>query len=819
MNTQNPTLLIGLGAFGRAVVARAVPPELRPADDASSREAPAGEGAARAAVTGLEIMAVDDGALDADALAAEAEARCRRLLALGHFVDTTAPTDARGPRLDVLVVADLGEAPLAAAISAVVSALGWHLRGCFRPILRAGEGALVVCPLLLLPRGAGGAAAAVHALAALARDPDQARRPGARIYLVEEQSGKYLLPRDELTRCFAAFLHLLLFSRLRDEQGVRSLVEVPDDERVEPIATFVCATMEVDMAALHELCALALARDILACYAGDVPSLAEVAAEAGALVAQQTTVEGRLWQEGEQRTLESYLTPPAIAVPGIDWSDAPEDITERKLGALWRLDCARAMDAFRHRVEHLQMDRLAAQIEHNGTALAGELDARVCDRLRDELAVGPRGLARALELARYAGATARGLRDAARARIDAPDLPRFPPSPLDACTAAVHEAAASWPRREPARMRLLGGVAVALGTLVLGSLVHLAAAAIGPAWPASPLPWWASAAAGLLVALSGVRYALWRHGKQHHNWLCQARDALDQAVERYLHRDVIDYFRRRLDYTRALWVYRIYRQSAARLDGLVARMNAGRAALAEAGRVVAAREHERVARLGEPASGAGGILYRRLLQPDVVQAFYRHVRPADVSAAALRFHEQAVAAGDPLDAPFADLERLLAFCRRELEPVRTIAPYEPDGSPLAEAVAAGVREHLRRLALKLSPPLELAPAHAAEAPPPQRMVIAPPEARALVDASLEPLDQSWRVRSHSGDPQRIHLLLERGGLPVAAVAGLEAGQGPGLEPGLGVGVEAAQGMGLEAGATEPGAMSREGGRGAGEGAG
>lgn len=806
MNTQNPTLLIGLGAFGRAVVARAVPPgQPRPADAASSQETPAGEGTAPATVTGLEIMAVDDGALDADALAAEAEARCRRLLALGHFVDTTAPTDARGPRLDVLVIADLSEAPVAAAVAAVASALGRHLRGCFRPILRAGEGALVVCPLLLLPRGAGagGAAAAVRALAALARDPDRARRPGARIYLVEDQSGKYLLPQDELPRCFAAFLHLLLFSRLRDEQGVRSLVEAPDDERVEPIATFVCATIEVDMAALHELCALALARDILACYAGDVPSLAEVAAEAGALVAQQTTIEGRLWQEGEQRTLESYLTPPAIAVPGIDWSDAPEDITERKLGTLWRLDCARAMDAFRHRVEHLQMDRLAAQIEHNGTALAGELDARICDRLRDELAAGPRGLARALDLARYAGATARGLRDAARARIDAPDLPRFPPSPLDTCTAAMHEAAASWPRHEPARMRLLGGVAVALGTLILGSLVYLAAAAIGPAWPRPSLPWWASGAAGLLVALSGVRYALWRHGKQHHNWLCQARDALDQAVERYLHRDVIDYFRRRLDYTRALWVYRIYRQTAARLDGLMARMNAGRAALAEAGRVVAAREHERMARLGEPASGAGGILYRRLLQPDVVQAFYRHVRPADVSAAALRFHEQAVAAGDPLDAPFADLDRLLAFCRRELEPVRTIAPYEPDGSPLAEAVATEVREHLRRLALKLSPPLELAPAHAAEAPPPQRMVIAPPEARALVDASLEPLDQSWRVRSHSGDPQRIHLLLERGGLPVAAVAGLEAGQG------------ASQGPSQEPKSTEPGAMSRDDGRDAG----
>jgi hypothetical protein len=52
------------------------------------------------------------------------------------------------------------------------------------------------------------------------------------------------------------------------------------------------------------------------------------------------------------------------------------------------------------------------------------------------------------------------------------------------------------------------------------------------------------------------------------------------------------------------------------------------------------------------------------------------------------------------------------------------------------------------------------------------MVIAPPEARGLIEDSLESLDQSWVVRSQSGDPQRIHLLVVRGGLPVEAVAAL-----------------------------------------------
>ena len=775
MTSQNPTLLIGLGAFGRAVVARASPAGVRQQDEGDP-------------APGAEVMAVADDALEPAAVAGDAEARCVRLLDLGRFVDTTAPADPRGPRLDVLVVADLGEAPVAAAVAGIIETLARRLRQRFRPILRAGEGALAVCPLLLLPRGADAArcTAPVHALAALARHPDPQQRLPARIYLVEDQSGKYLLSPDELMRSFAAFLHLLLLSRLRDDQGVRDLVEPPDDDRVRPLGTFVCATIEVDMAAAHELCALALGREIVACAGGPGPALAEIAAEAGALVPEQTTVEGKLWQEGEGRTLESYLTPPEVPVPGIGWTDAPEDITERKLGGLWRLESARTIAAFRERVEDFHMDRLAAQIERNGAALAAEIEAEVSERARAEVQAGPRGPVRALELLRYAAARARALRDGLRARIDAPDLPRFPPSPLDARTDAVHEAAAAWPRQTPDRMRLLSAVAVVLGTLALGGILHMAAGLsrdliadlIG-----RPLPWWASAAAGLALAWSGARYALWRHRKRHHNWLQQARDDLDQALARYLHRDVVDYFRRRLGYTRLLWSYRIYDRLTGRLDALAAQLEAGRAALAETERGLAAREHEGLARLAR-TGGAGpmgeGVLHRRLLQPAVVEAFYGHARPADVSATAARFHAEATAAADPLEAPFADEDRLLAFCRRELAHVRVLAPYEPARSPLADAVAEGVRAHLQKLALKLSPPLEVIQSAASEAPAPRRVVIAPPEARALIEDSLESLDQSWVVRSQSGDPQRIHLLVARGGLPVEAVAALAQDAGVAL---------------------------------------
>ncbi|MEM9488640.1 MAG: hypothetical protein AAGC55_05820, partial [Myxococcota bacterium] len=588
MTLGNPTLLIGLGRFGlevAAMVARAPEPapeepfaDLLPerpvgldadGDEGAGADGAGGDRPIQVIAVGedelAELAAAEDGGsadvstLEAGAaeLVERAEDRCRRLLDLAHFIDSTAPTDVRGPRLDVFVIGDIGDERVAALVPVVVERLAIRLRTAFRPILGAGEGALAVCPMLAAPRRALGdsAAEAIRQLADLAGHPELARRPQAHIYVVEDQSGKYLLSSAELRRSFAAFLSLLLMSRVRDERAGRELVEATGDERAGPLATFACATLEIDMAALHELCALELSQDMLRHFDPGQLSLTEVASEAHPLVPERTGVEAELWQESGDRSLEEYLAPPDIAVPRIAWTDTPEAIIDDSFGPLWRLQTERTMAGFIDEVERFKMDRLAVQIERNGTELARRLASELDQRINREALASPRGPGRALEFARYAATRAHGLAEDARTRIDAPDLRPFPLSPLTDGVDAIDRACAAWPRRNPFRLRWLGLACVLCATFLFGSFIHL-----GLSWlladgqPASP--WWASGALGAAVAGAVIGYSLWRHIKRHYNWLCSARDELDQSLRRYLHRDVVAYFRSRLHYTRLLWSYR-----------------------------------------------------------------------------------------------------------------------------------------------------------------------------------------------------------------------------------------------------------------------
>jgi hypothetical protein len=151
------------------------------------------------------------------------------------------------------------------------------------------------------------------------------------------------------------------------------------------------------------------------------------------------------------------------------------------------------------------------------------------------------------------------------------------------------------------------------------------------------------------------------------------------------------------------------------------------------------------------------------------------------------------AGADVLEAPYADPEHAMAFASREFDHVSEHSPYEQADSPLYRAVADSVKRYLEQLALKLSPPLEVIVANAPDAPSPSRILIAPPEARELIERILasENLDRGWDIRTISGDGRRIHLLLERGDLPVEALA-LAAPPGPRahMDPGPSVEVDA-----------------------------
>lgn len=798
---ENPTLIVGLGAFGRRLSQNVAP----------DRGAP---------IENLVRVDAADGEPIADVVG-RAKERARALLELGHFVATTRPTDKRGPRFDVLVLGDLGDPGVAEAVGPFTAAIGAELRAEFHPILRAGEGALIVCPFLSAPRAADRArkVAALQSLARLAADADIGKRPGGRIYVIEDQSGKYLLSREELERGFAAFLHLLLFSRLRsDEGGIRHLIERgAGSERGGPFATFACATLEFDQATFARLCAVRLARELLRLFrSGDDPSIAEIAAGAAPIVPERQRLEEELWRESDTGSLVKHLEPPAISVPEIDLSDSPEDIVEGKVGALWRASVARRIEGFRDDVERFKMDRLAAGIERNGKATLERALADLAKQIDRDVAVGPRGHARALEFLRDAHTRAKGLLDEVCAEIESPDLQPFPGSPLDSGVTAVVEAAFARPR--PYRMKVFGAIAGVLGAcLTAGVILGLYRLLLAPSpsffdptehvpddWKRAFVVWPMPFVIGAVLSASSTYYRLWKHRKRHHNWVVEARDDLDQALKRYLCGDIVSYFGRRLHYTRLLWIQRIYKRLVLRIEEAIARLEATRAALAEADERLAEQEIALDDRLDASAS-RGGILFRGLLAPADARSIYHELKPSELHRVAERFLKAALEGtgedlgplrikGRPwIEAPFADPEALLVFCEKELSHAAEICPFqvastaprggpqgesggtEPPGlrRPVLERIASdGLRAFLRQLSLKLSPPLEVVETLAIGTPPPSRMAVIPPEARALVEATLgeENIGGGWDIRSLSGDTHRVHLVIDRGELPLEALA-------------------------------------------------
>jgi hypothetical protein len=276
---------------------------------------------------------------------------------------------------------------------------------------------------------------------------------------------------------------------------------------------------------------------------------------------------------------------------------------------------------------------------------------------------------------------------------------------------------------------------------------------------------------GAVLSGSSTYYRLWKHRKRHHNWVTEARDELDQALKRYLARDVVSYFYRRLHYTRLLWVQRIYTRLVERIEEAASALTAVRAALGYADQHLTRDERTLEERL-ESSAVTGGILLRGLVTSADANAIYAEIRPAELLAAAERHLRESLEKHAWQSAPFADPERLLAFSRREIASAAELSPFTAQGSALNQAASRATRTFLRQLALKLSPPLSVVEAVAADAGRPNRIAFVPPDAEPLVETTLESenLRGVWEIRAVSADRHRLHLLIERSGLPLDALS-------------------------------------------------
>jgi hypothetical protein len=776
---QHPTLLVGLGSFGQEVARAAFPEEAR---------------------RGKNLVFLEDG--EPKAVVAAAKEALRALLDLSHFVATTEATDTRGPRCDVLLVGDLGDATTCERAPLVAAALASELRRELPNIFLTGEGLLCVVPMLAVPRAAD-AALIAKALAALERTSKLGplERLGGRVYLSEDQSGKYLLSRAELTRTFAAFLNLLLLSRLRDrEGGARPFVEMESHDPSHCFATFACATLLFDDVALAKKCAARLATELLNVFrTGQAPTIEEIGAEAERLALSRSDLEVELWKEGsgpsrDASLLSKHLDPPNIVVPEITYDDSPEDIVELKFGPLWRASVIHRIQSFRDDVERFKMDRLAAEIEHRGKACQERVTSRLAARVDEIVSAQPRGHARAIEFLRETLSRTKADLDAIAHQIEAPNLADFPPSPLDPKLDALRTAVFARPR--PLRMRVFGTIAGAVGAVLAAGVLRGALRFLAVPDPdffdaLSPLPnelpWLLGAGAipfalGAAFSAPSTSYRLYKHRKRHHNWVVEARGELDQAMVRHVTREIVGYFYERLDYTRLLWLKRIFRAYKERLEEALLRLEGVRAALSRTEHALQQEERRLDERLDEVKSG-GGILFRGVVAKSDALAVYEDVRPPEATAVAARLLRESIAderkarAKDGRDtdtawavAPFADPARLLAFCLRELATSGGLSPFDHPSPALSATVTEAVRALLRQLALKLSAPLAVA-AHSAPSEHTRRVAIVPPAARDLFEKMFasENVRGAWELLPDSEDPHRAHLLVVRTDLDRASL--------------------------------------------------
>lgn len=705
------------------------------------------------------------------------------LLDVTHYLESSAPTDPRGPRCDVFVVADLSEAGMAPLVAPLCAALAVSLRRTFSPILRSGDGALVVCPVLVCPRAGDRAVMARTALALfdVARVRQSATRLGGRVYLVEDQSGKYILSRAELVRSFAAFLSALVLPAMRDDdRGARTLVE--DNGDTPTFSTFACASLSFDHLALGRLAASRFGREIVDLMRSPVdPAAIDIASLAAPLVPDRARLEADL---ADSIPLVEFLSPPKIDVPTIEWEDDPETIIERKFGSIFRARTEALLTTFEDEVERFQMDKLSAALEQRGKTCVDRVLTELNTRVARLVASGPTGHARALLALRDARTRAKGHWDEVVRAVEAPELSPRPPSPLADKLKALEEAARLRPR--PLRMKILGAAAAVVSAIAMGGLFVTAMrlfvlpyqSFFGPLAGVPeglsgisvipPIPYLLGAA----IAIPSTNYRLWKHRKRHHNWLVEARDGLAQALERHVREDLISHYARRLHHARLLWIQRILSRLLGQIEELLGTLEAIRAVLAETDRCLRFEEAD-----GHRALSAGGLLissalHGTIVRPDDIDDVYDDVRPPEPRAAAERWLGESLEEDPWTEAPFGAVKPLLEFCRRELASLEDVSPFEEGESALHRAADETTRRFLRRLFLKLSAPLEVAAKYTSTAPAPQRVLFAPPEARRLIDSVLADggFEGGWDVRSLSPDRHAVVLVVARHGLPLDALA-------------------------------------------------
>ncbi|MGC4117062.1 MAG: hypothetical protein QM765_21375 [Myxococcales bacterium] len=772
----NPTLVLGLGAFGREVCALLVrdhrlTPSSVEGPPSSVEGVPPNLVVLRAALSAQETDVHDEASLGV--LLDEVHAVARRLLDLKQRVETTGASDARPPRLDVLLLADLSEAGAAPRVPVLCERIGLRLREAFRPIFAGTGGRLTVCPVLALPRAVRGRAEvreAVDGLDALARAKDERRRPLAPVYLVEDQCARYVLSPDEVVRSVAAWLHLVLFSGLRHhEDALKSLVE-QDGEAVAPFATFACATLEFDTRPLERYCAGRIALEMAEAMLEEQDAVSDAES-----AAKRLSPEAVLAQALSRGTYdkpiadELKLDRAALTLRDPEWKESPEEVS-----ALLSPYVAGALDsADRQRadIEGFRMEAAARLVDAGGLDVLTKAEKAVEDEIARCLKESPAGAERARLRLQALQSRLERLDDASKRAVNRPDLPKLPePKRLKEAERAAHEALERRPRLF--RMASWGLAATGLMTVFLAGVTRFAwrftaseripidAADVTPeGWTAYLVGWPFVALWAGFIAAAWVAFTLVRHYRAEHRALLARFEELRRAAREH-YGDLERYFAKRVAYSQDLWSARVAAHLRARVEGEKALLEASCASLQKSRDRLA---EDLRAQVGDGAAGAGGILFRGLLSGADMAAIYEaKAKPQNAAVLAQRFVDETSAGPERWrGGDGADRSTLLSFAQRLCPDLTRLRPFaEPTTS--SSAWAGGTRgrasEFLRQLASKLTVPLELGVDN--EGRSTTYVAYVPKDSRAEVEAVLrgEDLTRRWTVRE-AADERRMHLFI------------------------------------------------------------
>jgi len=778
----NPTLVLGLGRFGREVCALLV----RDAADVPPANLVVQQVGLGAGAPAPSLAS----AADEEGLAAVLEAvhaAARGLLDLKQRVETTGAGDARPPRLDVLLLADLGEESAAPLVPLLCERIGVGLREAFRPIFVGTGGRLTVCPVLALPRAVAGRVPvreAVDALDALSRAKDERRRPLAPIYLVEDQCARYVLSSAEVVRTVAAWLHLILYSGLRHhEDALKGLVE-QDGEGAAPFATFACATLEFDTRPLERYCAGRIALEISEAMLEEQDALSDAEAAAKRLSPEAVLAQA-LSRGGNDKPIadELKLDRAALALRDPEWRESPEEVD-----ALLSPFVARALDSIdkqRADIEGFRMESAARLVDAGGLEVLTRAEKAVEDEVARCLKESPAGAERARLRLDALRSRLERLDEASKRAVNKPDLPKIPePKRLRDAERAARQALERRPR--PARLVGWGVACVGLLGAFLAGMVRLswrassseripfyASDVRAEGWTAYVVSWPFVAVWSALIAAGWIGWTLWRHTRAEHRALLARFEELRRAAREH-YGDLERYFAKRVAYSQDLWGARVAAHLRARVEGEKALLEASRASL-QKGRDRLAEELR--AQAAEGPSAASGIHFRGLLSGEDMAAIYEaKARPQSASLLAQRFLDEAT--GGPAGwrgGDYADRRTLLAFAQRLCPDLTRLRPFAEAGpSSWAGGARGRASEFLRQLASKLTVPLELGVDN--EGRSTTYVAYVPRDSRAEVEAVLrgEDLTRRWTVRE-AGDERRMHLFIATRAIARRALKLLDGG--------------------------------------------